>query len=86
MNVMETNNSINIQKIEFSTIENTANIFCNLKNTRGSEASEMIIEQRILNRIINRIQAACSENNDEILDLMDTKKVDSENCFYTIDL
>lgn len=81
---MENIQKINIQKIEFINTLGYANVFCAINEEEDKNDYQMIIEQRILNRIICKIQAA--QMDDEVLNYMESQKIDDENTAYTINL
>lgn len=80
MNVI---NKINIQKIEFENNTNYANVLCVIDSMQDA-LSEMIIEQSVLNKLINKLQTL--QNEDEVLNHMKSYAIDDDNVIYSINL
>ncbi|MBN9294520.1 MAG: hypothetical protein J0G96_11130 [Flavobacteriia bacterium] len=81
---MNTINRINIQKIEFGSNTEYVNVFCRINSNEFESDSQMIVEQKILNRIICKIQAA--QMDDEVLNYLESKNIDPDNTIYTLNL
>lgn len=81
---MNTINRINIQKIEFGSNTEYVNVFCRINANEFESDSQMIVEQKILNRIICKIQAA--QMDDEVLNYLESKSIDPDNTIYTLNL
>lgn len=77
-------NRINIQKIEFGNNTEYVNVFCRVNANEPESDSQMIMEQKILNRIICKIQAA--QMDDEVLNYLESKSIDPDNTIYTLNL
>jgi hypothetical protein len=77
-------NKINILNIEFENNAEYVNVQCVINDDNEETVSEMIINQRVLNRIICKLQA--TQSDDEVLNYMESFAIDAENVIYSINL
>jgi hypothetical protein len=78
-------NKVNLNRIMFETGDNSILLSTTIQKGNLSYASEMIVENSELNKILNQIQKQVDENV-EISSLFETEKMYDGNLLYILDL
>lgn len=84
---MEAVKKLNVQRIEFDNHQEWITIYGIIEDPDRNPSrilSKIKFPQEELNRIINRLQATCED--DEVLSYLHSEEINDDNIYYTINL